>query len=140
MHCNTLKQDTDSTLRGDGGSRVGEVRAGTTSPMPEHKGFMLQYLSEIHPITPAVFLIFYFSDKGFPDFRNPGHIAALIVIIIAPIIACIILVIVCKKQLCRHVSKPELYEERPGKFQIAVEPPDVLGIVSDSVICILQKH
>ena len=30
-------------VRGDGGSRVGEVRAGTTSPMPEHKGFKLQY-------------------------------------------------------------------------------------------------
>ena len=42
MHSNTLKQDNDSTVRGDGGSRVGEVRAGTTSPMPEHKGFMLQ--------------------------------------------------------------------------------------------------
>ena len=39
---NTLKQDNDSTVRGDGESRVGEVRAGTTSPMPEHKGFMLQ--------------------------------------------------------------------------------------------------
>ena len=42
MHCDTLKQDNDSTVRGDGGSRVGEVRAGTTSPMPEHKGFILQ--------------------------------------------------------------------------------------------------
>ena len=40
--CNTLKQDNDSTVRGDGGSRVGEVRAGTTSPMPKHKGFKLQ--------------------------------------------------------------------------------------------------
>ena len=38
----TLKQDIDSTVRGDGGCRVGEVRTGTTSPMPEHKGFMLQ--------------------------------------------------------------------------------------------------
>ena len=38
MHCDTLKQDNDSTARGDGGSRVGEVRANTTSPMPEHKG------------------------------------------------------------------------------------------------------
>ena len=38
----TLKQDNDSTVRGDGGSRVGEVRAGTISPMPEHKGFKLQ--------------------------------------------------------------------------------------------------
>ena len=54
MHCDTLKQDNDSTVRGDGGSRVGEVRAGTTSQMPEHKGFMLQKLSEIHPLTPAV--------------------------------------------------------------------------------------
>ena len=53
MHCDTLKQDNDSTVQGDGGSRVGEVqgdggsrvgevRAGTTSPMPEHKGFKLQ--------------------------------------------------------------------------------------------------
>ena len=42
MHCDTLKQDDDSTVRGYGGSRVGEVQAGTTSPMPEHKGFKLQ--------------------------------------------------------------------------------------------------
>ena len=52
MHCNTLKQDNDSTVRGDGGSRVGEVRAGTTSTMPEHKGFKLQYLSR-DPFKPA---------------------------------------------------------------------------------------
>ena len=52
MHCNTLKQDNDSTVRGDGGSRVGEVRAGTTSPMAEHKGFKLQQLSR-DPLTPA---------------------------------------------------------------------------------------
>ena len=37
-----FEQDNDSTMRGDGGSRVSEVRAGTTSPMPEHKGFKLQ--------------------------------------------------------------------------------------------------
>ena len=42
MHWDTLKQDNDSTVRGDGGSRVGEEQAGTTSPMPEQKGFMLQ--------------------------------------------------------------------------------------------------
>ena len=52
MHCNTLKQDNNSTVRGDGGSRVSEVRAGTTSPMPEHKGFKLQYLSR-DPLMPA---------------------------------------------------------------------------------------
>ena len=52
MHYNTLKRDNDSTVRGDGGSRVGEVRAGTTSPMPEHKGFKLQQLSR-DPLTPA---------------------------------------------------------------------------------------
>ena len=51
-NANTLKQDNDSTVRGDGGSRVGEVRAGTTSPMPEHKGFKLQALSR-DPLTPA---------------------------------------------------------------------------------------
>ena len=37
-----FKQDTDSTVGGDGGCRVGEVRASTTSPMPDHKGFKLQ--------------------------------------------------------------------------------------------------
>ena len=42
MHWDTLKQDNDSTVRGNGGSRVGEVQAGTTSTMPEHKVFMLQ--------------------------------------------------------------------------------------------------
>ena len=31
-------------MGGDGGCRVGEVRAGTTSPMPDHKGFKLQQL------------------------------------------------------------------------------------------------
>ena len=41
MHWDTLKQGNHSTVRGDGGCRVGEVRAGTTSTMPEHKGFML---------------------------------------------------------------------------------------------------
>ena len=44
MHSDTLKQDNDSKVRGDGESRVSEVRAGTTSPMPKHKhkGFKLQ--------------------------------------------------------------------------------------------------
>ena len=42
MHWDILKQGNHSTVRGDGGSRVGEVQAGTTSTMPEHKGFKLQ--------------------------------------------------------------------------------------------------
>ena len=42
MHWDTFKQDNYSTVEGDGGCRVGEVRAGTTSPMPDHKGFKLQ--------------------------------------------------------------------------------------------------
>ena len=42
MHWDTFKQDNYSTVRGDGGGRVGEVRVGTTSPMLEHKGFKLQ--------------------------------------------------------------------------------------------------
>ena len=40
-----FKQDNYNTvcvLGGDGGCKVGEVRAGTTSPMPECKGFKLQ--------------------------------------------------------------------------------------------------
>ena len=40
MHWDTSKQDNYSTVGGDGGSRVGEVRASTTSPMPDHKGFL----------------------------------------------------------------------------------------------------
>ena len=50
MHWNTFKQDNLSTVGGDGGCRVGEVRAGTTSPMPNHKDFKLLELSEIHPL------------------------------------------------------------------------------------------
>ena len=42
MHWDTFKQDYYRTVGGDGGCRVGEVRAGTTSPMPDHKGFKLQ--------------------------------------------------------------------------------------------------
>ena len=49
MHWETFKQDNYSTVGGDGGCRVGEVRAGTTSHMPD-KDFKLQKLSEIHPV------------------------------------------------------------------------------------------
>ena len=35
-------QNNYSTVGGDGGCRVGEVRASTTSLMPDHKGFKLQ--------------------------------------------------------------------------------------------------
>ena len=42
MHWDTFKQDFYSTVEGDGGCMVGEVRASTTSPMPDHKGFKLQ--------------------------------------------------------------------------------------------------
>ena len=45
MHWDTFKQEG-----GDGGCRVGEVPAGTTSPMPDHKGFKLQLLPEIHSL------------------------------------------------------------------------------------------
>ena len=51
MHWNTFKQDNYSTVRGDGGCRVGEVRAGTTSPIPNHKGFLsCSNCQEIHPL------------------------------------------------------------------------------------------
>ena len=42
MHWGTFKQDDYSTVGGDGGCRVGEVQASSTSPMPDHKGFKLQ--------------------------------------------------------------------------------------------------
>ena len=47
LHWDTFKQDNYSTVGGDGGCRVGEVRAGTTPPpppppMPYHKGSKLQ--------------------------------------------------------------------------------------------------
>ena len=38
MLCNFFKQDHYSTVGGDRGCRVSEVRAGATSPMPDHKG------------------------------------------------------------------------------------------------------
>ena len=53
MYWDTFKQNNYSTVGGDGGCRVGEVWAGTTSPMPDHKSFKLQLytiLSEIHPL------------------------------------------------------------------------------------------
>ena len=40
----SASHDNWCTVGGDGGCRVGEVRAGTTSPMPDHKGLKLEYL------------------------------------------------------------------------------------------------
>ena len=40
------KRDKHSTVGGDGDCRINKVRAGTTSPMPDHKGFKLQWLSD----------------------------------------------------------------------------------------------
>ena len=40
----SANHDNWCTVGGDGGCRVGEVRAGTTSPRPDHKGFKLQWL------------------------------------------------------------------------------------------------
>ena len=38
----SASRDNWCTVGGDGGCRVGEVRAGTISPIPDHKGFKLQ--------------------------------------------------------------------------------------------------
>ena len=38
----SASHDNWCTVGGDGGCRVSEVRASTTSPMPDHKGFKLQ--------------------------------------------------------------------------------------------------
>ena len=40
----SASHDSWCTVGGNGGCRVGEVRASTTSPMPDHKGFKLQEL------------------------------------------------------------------------------------------------
>ena len=37
-----FEYDNYNTVRRDGGCRVGKVRASTTSPMPDNKGFKLQ--------------------------------------------------------------------------------------------------
>ena len=50
MHWDTFKQGNHSTVGGDGGCRGGEVRAGTTSLIHDHKGFKLQELSEIYSL------------------------------------------------------------------------------------------
>ena len=50
MNIDIFKRDNNSTVEGDGECRVAKVRAGTASSMPDHKGFKLQYLSEIHPL------------------------------------------------------------------------------------------
>ena len=42
MHWDIYKQGIYSTVGEDGGCRVGEVRAGAISPMPDHKCFKLQ--------------------------------------------------------------------------------------------------
>ena len=42
MHWDAFKQDNYSTVGGERGSRVSEVRAGTTSIILNHKGFKLQ--------------------------------------------------------------------------------------------------
>ena len=41
MHWDTFKHVNYSTVGGDGGCKVSEIRGGTTSPMPGHKGFKL---------------------------------------------------------------------------------------------------
>ena len=38
----SASHDNWCTVGGDGGCRVGEVQAGTTSPIPDHNGFKLQ--------------------------------------------------------------------------------------------------
>ena len=52
--CTAPRDDNYSTVGGDGGCRVGEVRAGTTSPMPDHKGFKLY--SNHHRSTHSAFI------------------------------------------------------------------------------------
>ena len=45
MHCNTMKQDNDSTVRGDGGSSAGSYLADPTSPIPSHWAVIMLFQS-----------------------------------------------------------------------------------------------
>ena len=50
MPWDTFKLDNYNTVGGDyGGCRVDDVQVGTTFPMPDHKGFKVQQLSQITP-------------------------------------------------------------------------------------------
>ena len=57
------RPDNYSTVRGDGGGRVGEVRVGTTSPMPEHKGLSRGstelYLHNTGNVPPTAFVRYF---------------------------------------------------------------------------------
>ena len=48
----SFKQCNYSTVGGDGGCRVGKVRAGTSSPIPDHNGFKIQlvYVTNRHGV------------------------------------------------------------------------------------------
>ena len=59
-------------MGGNGGCRVNEVRAGTTSPMPHHKGFKLQQLVNFQKFSTfrvLTCLVEYPGDEMI-DFRN----------------------------------------------------------------------
>ena len=57
MHWDTFKEGNHSTVGGGGGCRGGEVRVGTTSLIPDHKGFKIQELLEIHSLQQPGLLI-----------------------------------------------------------------------------------
>ena len=54
MHWDTYKQGNYSTVGGDGDVGSARYEPALLPAMPDHKGFMLQELSEIHPLTPAI--------------------------------------------------------------------------------------
>ena len=54
-------------MHSDGGCRVGEVRASTTSPMPDHKGFKLQLLVNFQKFSTVRVNIFIFIYRPFHE-------------------------------------------------------------------------
>ena len=62
MHWDTFKEDNYSTVGGDGGCRVGEVRASTTSSMSDHKGFKPGFQATVTVRDPPTPFLSEFSE------------------------------------------------------------------------------
>ena len=65
-HFQTGQSQITAQWEGMGGCRVGEVRAGTISPIPDHKGFKLYLVTVRDPSTPA-------AGPGSSSVNQTGH-------------------------------------------------------------------
>ena len=117
MHCDTLKQDSDSTVRGDGGSRVGEVRAGTTSPMPELKCIPSQSVAQSIGVTWVSH-----SSRETTAVRNGAHQNCLVLIIL--LLTCVMQASQWHEMYCHDL---EAMSSNPSWVELAVRSTSVLS-------------